>query len=110
MGVLCGIAVQAKKKCSIEKIQVEALRITTGGTKLCSLQKLYDDISYETLEKPRHKHKLFLLYKMINKLAPNYLMQLLPPMVQQFSRYPLRNSEDFAIPVTRTATCSSSCS
>ena len=32
-------------------------------------------------------------------------MQLLPPRVQQFSRYPLRNSEDFAmIPVTRTAT------
>ena len=31
-------------------------------------------------------------------------MQLLPPIVQQFSRYPLRNSEDFAIPVTRTAT------
>ena len=31
-------------------------------------------------------------------------MQLLPPKVQQFSRYPLRNSEDFAIPVTSTAT------
>ena len=31
-------------------------------------------------------------------------MQLLPPRVQQFSRYPLRNSEDFAISVTRTAT------
>ena len=31
-------------------------------------------------------------------------MQLLPPRVQQFSRYPLCNSEDFAIPVTRTAT------
>ena len=31
-------------------------------------------------------------------------MQLLPPRVQQFSRYPLRNSEDFAISVTRIAT------
>ena len=31
-------------------------------------------------------------------------MQLLPPRVQQFSRYPLRNLEDFAIPITRTAT------
>ena len=41
---------------------------------------------------------------MINNYAPNYLMQLLPSRVQQFSRYPLRNSEDFAIPVTRTAT------
>ena len=88
----------------IEKFQVEALRITTGSTKVCSLQKLYDDLSCETLEKRRHKHKLFLLYKIINNLAPNYLMQFLLPRVQQFSRCPLRNSEDFAIPVTRTAT------
>ena len=88
----------------IEKIQVEALRITTGSTKVCSLQKLYDDLSCEILEKRRHKHKLFLLYKIINNLAPNYLMQFLLPRVQQFSRCPLRNSEDFAIPVTRTAT------
>ena len=95
-----------ENKRTIEKIQVEALRITTGDTKVCSLQKLYDDLSCETLEKRRHKHKLFLLYKIINNLAPNYLMQLLPPMVQQFSRYPLRKSEDFAIPVTRTATYS----
>ena len=61
--------------------------------------KLNDDLSCETLEKRRHKHKLFILYKIIY-----YLMQLLPPRVQQFLRYPLRNSEDFAIPVTRTAT------
>ena len=90
-----------ENKRFIEKIQVEALRITTGGT---SLQNLYDDLSCETLEQRSHKHKLFLLYKIINNLAPNYLLQLLPPRVQQFSRYPLRNSEDFAIPVMRTAT------
>ena len=83
-----------ENKRSIEKIQVEALRITTGSTKVCSLQKLYDDLSCETLKKRRQKHKLFLLYEIINNLAPNYLMQLLPPRVQQFSRYPLRNSED----------------
>ena len=52
-----------ENKRFIEKIQVEALRITTGGTKVCSLQKLYDDLSCETLEQRRHKHKLFLLYK-----------------------------------------------
>ena len=102
--MLCGIAVQTKISVPLKKIQVEALRITKGGTKVCSLQKLYDDLSCETLEKRRHKHKLFLLYKIINNLAPNYLMQLLPPRVQQFSGYPLCNSEDFAIPVTRTAT------
>ena len=39
---------------------------------------------------PDHTHLLF-------------LMLILPQRMQQFSRYPL-NSEDFAIPVTRTAT------
>ena len=89
-----------KNKRTIEKIQVQALRIT----KVCSLQKLYDDLSCETLEKCRHKHKLFLLYKIINNLVLNYLMQLLLQREHQFLRYPLRNSEDFSIPVTRTAT------
>ena len=36
-----------ENKRTIEIIKVEALRITTGGTKVCSLQNLYD----ETLEK-----------------------------------------------------------
>ena len=82
-----------ENKRTIEIIQVEALRITTGGTKVCSLQKLYD----ETLEKRRHKHNLFLLCKITNNLVPNYLI------TPTTKRYPLRNSEDFARPVTRTA-------
>ena len=53
--------------------------------------KLYDDLSCDTLEKRPYKHKLFLLYKIINTSVPNYLMQLIPPRAQQFSGYPLRN-------------------
>ena len=39
---------------------------------------------------------------MINGLTPSYLHQLLP------ARYPLRNSSDFSIPTSRTATNSNS--
>ena len=39
-----------KNNRTIEKIQVKAFRITTGGTKVCCLQKLYDDFSCETLK------------------------------------------------------------
>ncbi|MEW8547655.1 MAG: hypothetical protein AB2693_29455, partial [Candidatus Thiodiazotropha sp.] len=92
----------AANKLALENIQVEALRITTGGTKVCSIQKLYDDSKWETLQTRRNNHKLCQLYKMINGLAPTYLHQLLTTRVYQSSRYPLRNSSDFSIPTSRT--------
>ncbi|MEW8548206.1 MAG: reverse transcriptase family protein [Candidatus Thiodiazotropha sp.] len=94
----------AANKRALENIQVEALRITTGGTKVCSIQKLYDDSNWETLQTRRNNHKLCQLYKMINGLTPNYLYQLLPSRVHQASRYPLRNSSDFSVPASRTTT------
>ena len=45
---------------------------------------------------------------MINGLTPSYLHQLLPTRVYQSSRYTLRNSSDFSIPTSRTATYSNS--
>ena len=32
-----------ENKRNLESIQIEAARIITGATKLCSIQKLYDD-------------------------------------------------------------------
>ena len=60
----------AANKRALENIQVEALRITTGGTEVCSIQILYDDSKWETLQTRRNYHKLCQLYKMTNGLAP----------------------------------------
>ena len=49
-----------QEKQDLEKIQIEAARIATGTTKLVSLQKLYEEIGWETLEARRKKHKLVL--------------------------------------------------
>ena len=62
-----------ENKRIVENIQLEAARIVTGGTKLCSIQRLYDETKWETLQKHRTKHKLCQLYKMINGLTPAYL-------------------------------------
>ena len=59
-----------QEKHEIEKIQLEAARIATGTTKLVSVQKLYDEIGWETLDVRRRKHKLVLFYKMYNDIAP----------------------------------------
>ena len=87
---------------NVENIQLDAARILTGGTKLCSTQKLYNDTCLKTLKNRRDKNKLCQLYKMINNLTPSYLQQLVPQRVQERTRYPLRNVKSFAIPAVRT--------
>jgi hypothetical protein len=44
----------------IENVQTEAARIATGGTKLTSIQKLYEETGWEKLLERREKHKLIL--------------------------------------------------
>ena len=48
---------------ALEKIQIEAARIATGATKLVSLDMLYWETGWESLEKRRHKHKLCLFFQ-----------------------------------------------
>ena len=42
---------------ALEQIQLEAARIVTGTTKLVSLEMLYKETGWETLEVRRSKHK-----------------------------------------------------
>ena len=91
-----------QEKQELEKIQIEAARISSGATKLVSLQKLYDEIGWETLETRRRKHKLVLFYKMFYKLSPLYLSSLVPQLVQNASRYSLRNANNVQTIVSHT--------
>ena len=49
----------------IESIQIEAMRIVTGATKLCTIAKLYEDTRWETLQVRRNRQKLIIFYKMV---------------------------------------------
>ena len=75
-------------------MQLEAGRIVSGTTKLVTLVSLYNELGWEELSSRRRKHKLVLFYKMINRLSPNYLTQLVPDQVGQVSSYSLRNAEN----------------
>ena len=48
------------------------------------------------LKTRRSIHKLILYFKIVNKLTPNYLSDLLPQTVQQWSGLSLRNASDFS--------------
>ncbi|MEW8543133.1 MAG: reverse transcriptase family protein, partial [Candidatus Thiodiazotropha sp.] len=81
---------------SLEAVNIEAMRIITGATKLCSIAKLYDETGWATLETRRNAQKLIIFYKMINGLTPAYLSQLIPPLVHESSQYSLRNSNNIS--------------
>ena len=92
-----------QEKNELEKIQLEAARIATGATKLVSIQKLYDETGWETLETRRKKHILTLFYKIYNNISPTYLSSLVPPLVQNASNYSLRNADDTRTIYARTS-------
>ena len=82
------------EQCSaLEKVQYDAARI------LVSLQKLLDEVGWDTLKSRCQKHKL-LLCKMRSNLMPSYLSDLSPPTVDS-ETYFIRNREDIKAPTTR---------
>ena len=91
-----------QNKNELELIQLEAARISTGTTKLVSVANLYIETGWETLDARRNKHKLVLFYIMFNDLTPLYLSSLVPPLVQNASRYNLRKSNDTQTVASRT--------
>ena len=86
----------------LEKINTEAARIVTGATKLVSINTLYNECGWDTLEKRREKHKLIQFYKMKNCLTPEYLIDLLPPLHRDQHTYNTRNSQNLVSIQCRT--------
>ena len=83
-----------QEKQKLEELQTEAARIAEGATKLVSVQKLYKEVCWERLETRRWKQNLALFHKMVNYVSPLYLTSLVLPLVQNVSRYNLRNEND----------------
>ena len=78
------------------------LELLLGATKLCSLEKLFAELGWESLQERRNKHKLIILYKIINGLTPQYLQDTLPQLVHETTSYDLRNSNDIRNPRANT--------
>ena len=87
---------------ALEKIQMEAARTVTGTIKLVSLEMLYKETGWETLEVGRSKHKLCLFYKMSNYISPEYLSSLVPQPVENTTHYGLRDASNIRPPLART--------
>ena len=76
-----------REKENLEKIQIEAARIVTGITRSASLNNIYKEIGWLTLENRRKYQKLILIYKIISGLTH----EIFPRNVSTRTIYSLRN-------------------
>ena len=75
---------QSKK---LESLHLEAIRIILGGIRGTSHQKLYTESGFCTLKERRKRHKLVMFHKMILGLCPQYISDLLSPLVAHINPY-----------------------
>ena len=78
----------------------EKIQIVTGTSKLVSLEKLYNEACWETLEQRRQKHKVYLFYKISYNLT--YLACHVPPSFESSTSYRLRDASNIRHATTRT--------
>ena len=81
-----------ESKNQLESIHIEAARVITGATKLCSIEKRFTYLGWESLNKRRNKHKRVIFYKILHGIAPTYLSDIVPPLIQDTTTYNLRNA------------------
>ena len=87
----------------MEKIQIAAARIVTGTNTYASKQLLYHETGWERLSTRRQNQRLFLLFKIVNGLAPPHLINLLDTYLNVNQMYDFR-STNIPIPRARTET------
>ena len=76
----CSIATETQ----LAAVHIEAARIITSATKLCSIEiKKFFELRWESLHSRRNKNMLAIFYKILNGLTPNYLSDLVPSIVQK---------------------------
>ena len=61
------------------------------------------------LKTRRQEQKQTLIFKAVNGLTPNYISDLIPPLVRNTTNYSLRNNNDFVVPYARTEISCESC-
>ena len=93
---------------TLNALQSRAARIVSGCLQSSNTENLLNnELGWETLVRRRHRHKLCLLYKTINGLAPEYLYELLP-LTRSSGAYSLKNPLNFKLYPCKTAKFKSS--
>lgn len=85
----------------LEKLQLEAGRIVTGLPIFATKESIYFETGWELLSDRRRYRRLNMFYLIHNGNAPDYLCDLLPPLVGNMTDYNLRNNSNYNMPNCR---------
>ena len=72
---------------SLEIVQLVAAGIVSMAMKNPLIANLYEVTGWETLAKRREHQKLSWMYKIVNRLTPGFLYDIVPPMVHRKNTY-----------------------
>jgi hypothetical protein len=82
----------------LEEIQLNAIRIVTGTKKGTSHRELREEMGWPSLKERRTFQCLSQLYKIIHRMAPDSLSDILPMAIDQRNPYGIRSSQNLDIP------------
>ena len=94
---------------ALQKVQNEAARIVTGLTRSVSIENLYRECWWVSLEERRRQQKFIFMYKSVNGLVLSYISDLMPPPIHETTNYPLRDQNNITVPFCRTEIARKSC-
>ena len=86
----------------LENLHLEALRTITGLVKGTSHEKIYNESGFCSLKQRRERHKLIMYHKLVHQPSPQYLTEILPPLVTETNPYHRRRPLERSIPRHRT--------
>jgi len=95
-----------KNKLRLDNLQRKAAIICTGAYRHTETRSLLHELAWEPLVQRRSNHKIIQIYKIINGIYPNYLLELISPFHND--AYNLRNIHRFNAKTRRTEISNSS--
>ena len=99
----------ADQSHSLEKLQHEAARIVAGLTRSVTLERLYRECGWKSLQSRRSNQKLRFMYRTMNDMGPSYMSNLIPPTAGNRSQCNIRDLNNIAMHEVRTSTFVRSC-
>ena len=87
----------------IDKIETRAMRLVTGATNRTNINSMYIDLQWQSIRSRRDFHALKMMFKIINRMCPEYLYNLLPRRTNDGHNINLRYPNRFIIPKTRVS-------
>jgi hypothetical protein len=88
----------------LENVQRQAALTCTGAYKHTRHITLLEELGWPPLSNRRKQHRMNMMFKIQNGLAPPYLTEMFPPLTRDRTIYNLRSGGNITTPKNKTAT------